>query len=638
MVDYNEAQKQLIAQFDEIYKRITSPEAIAQLEQARVSIVPLKNGKLVADLQMLLALNGYTEHRAQPGSLSNSPLGATLDFLNLDDSDIPGNFGDDTRRDVSAFKRGALGGGGGGVYLNGQPLGNGPTVTKETVEMLIDGALKEMTKKAGMPIHAGIRALPSFQAEHPDLVAANPDLAASPEKIDDAKVIEAKDLPNTPITFGIPKADLQKYNKAQYIKMFKDLLSNRDFEKVNAALNDNRVDAAKDPLPKTVAMLLIKSGIILEGYDAAGLKKGLQEFGNRNSRDGIRNDGLLNTELLYELLNQAMQVDGIKEGIFKIAKGEYRDGGWGGSFVLLDQPVTASPQPETAPKSRIQATGGAEVGSEKPQAQPGTKPAQSARIRATGGAQLSEEPNARSDRTEPATQRRGGRRSATPAGRTSDGTLTLHAGYGSANGDEDVKEMQRQFNALGVYDLGPYGTNGDGVDGKWGPYTDAALKNFQLTHGIKKGDPNYGKFDDVTKKLLAEEAAKKGYNKSAEQSSEVAQRTDTPVTSPADVAALERRKVELLAQQEANKQVLAAANQVGVTPQVSQVNSSTADLLFSKADEDGKNGLSKEELAKFLEKNQHLKGVLALELPSTTSIVPPPATPNSNQTAAERQP
>ena len=48
---------------------------------------------------------------------------------------------------------------------------------------------------------------------------------------------------------------------------------------------------------------------------------------------------------------------------------------------------------------------------------------------------------------------------------------------------ESVEEFQRILRDLG-YDLGKFGPNGDGVDGKFGRMTKEAVKSFQRDHGL----------------------------------------------------------------------------------------------------------------------------------------------------------
>ncbi len=75
-----------------------------------------------------------------------------------------------------------------------------------------------------------------------------------------------------------------------------------------------------------------------------------------------------------------------------------------------------------------------------------------------------------------------------------------HSGTYNVEYRKDVKDAQIILYELG-YDLGPYGEMGEGKDGKLGPYTSEALKQFQIYAFIDK-ESWTGKLTDETKEKL----------------------------------------------------------------------------------------------------------------------------------------
>ena len=57
--------------------------------------------------------------------------------------------------------------------------------------------------------------------------------------------------------------------------------------------------------------------------------------------------------------------------------------------------------------------------------------------------------------------------------------------------EEKVKKIQKFLIGKG-YDLGDYGKNGDGIDGKYGKLTKKAVEEFQKKHGNLKIDGKVG--------------------------------------------------------------------------------------------------------------------------------------------------
>jgi peptidoglycan hydrolase-like protein with peptidoglycan-binding domain len=64
----------------------------------------------------------------------------------------------------------------------------------------------------------------------------------------------------------------------------------------------------------------------------------------------------------------------------------------------------------------------------------------------------------------------------------------------------NVLNFQKALKMLG-YNLGSFGSNKDGVDGKFGPQTQKALKDFQTQNAL---DSSLGRMDRVTAKKLSE--------------------------------------------------------------------------------------------------------------------------------------
>lgn len=81
---------------------------------------------------------------------------------------------------------------------------------------------------------------------------------------------------------------------------------------------------------------------------------------------------------------------------------------------------------------------------------------------------------------------------------------------GKKNVNNKVSIFQRALKMLG-YDIGNYGQNKDGVDGKFGPKTQEALKKFQTDNGIKNP---IGKMDKVTAMKLSDVLGEKNIQNS----------------------------------------------------------------------------------------------------------------------------
>ena len=111
--------------------------------------------------------------------------------------------------------------------------------------------------------------------------------------------------------------------------------------------------------------------------------------------------------------------------------------------------------------------------------------------------------------------------------RASQGAIEMPSSNGSVNSKGDdklplkkgsygdrVKLIQAALKNNNKYDLGTSGPNGDGVDGDFGPKTDAAVRKFQEQQAyaanyaaLGSGTPVKGEVDAVTFLLITGKAA-----------------------------------------------------------------------------------------------------------------------------------